>query len=36
VKWNWLPRSTSLSNQILPPIIEMRRAEMVNPKPVPP
>ena len=36
VKWNWLPRPTSLSTHILPPIICTRRVEMVSPNPVPP
>jgi hypothetical protein len=36
VKWSCVPLSTSLSIQIFPPIISTKRAQMVNPKPVPP
>ena len=36
VKWNWLPRPTSLSTQIRPPIMLTSREEIVSPRPVPP
>ncbi len=36
VKWNVLPRPTSLSTHILPPNIATSREEMLRPSPVPP
>ena len=36
MKWNVLPRPTSLSSQISPPIIWTSRAEIARPSPVPP
>ncbi len=36
VKWNWLPRPSSLSTQIFPLIISTSLVEMVKPRPVPP
>ncbi len=36
VKWNRLPRPTSLSSQILPPIRSTSRAAIASPRPVPP
>ena len=36
VKWKSLPRPSSLSTQIRPPIIRTRRFEIVSPSPVPP
>ncbi len=36
VKWNRLPRPSSLSAQRRPPMRATRRAEMVKPRPVPP
>ena len=36
VKWKVVPLPTSLSNQIRPRIISIKRAEMESPKPDPP
>ena len=36
VKWNRLPRPTSLSTQIRPPIRSTSREAMARPRPVPP
>ena len=36
VKWNVLPRPTSLSSSMVPPIISTNLAEIARPSPVPP